>query len=60
MNKREHKNIYITYDTELKKFLESNNCYDVIYGLHPKTHNMFWVYERSELLNGLLDEWFKK
>lgn len=60
MEKREHRNIYVTYDTKLKEYLESNNCYDVVYGLHPRTKNMFWVYERSDLLNQLLSKWFNK
>lgn len=51
--------IYITYDKNLKDYLFNNGINDILYGINPKTNKRFWVYERNEYLNSLLDKWFK-
>ena len=51
--------IYVTYDINLKRFLANNGYENILYGLHPKTKRMFWVYERTDALASLLDKWFK-
>lgn len=49
--------IFTCYDVKQKKFFEKNGEHNLIYGLHPKTHKTFWVYERNEHFNELLREW---
>ena len=49
--------IFTCYDTNQKKFFEKNGEHNLIYGLHPKTNKLFWVYERNEHFNKLLKEW---
>lgn len=51
--------IYITYDGNLKRYLTKNGIDSILYGLHPKTKRMFWVYQRDEKLNEQLVNWFK-
>lgn len=57
-NKKTH--IYITYDTKLRDYLRQNGFCDVIYGLHPKTNNMFWIFERNKSFNQALEKWFNR
>lgn len=52
--------IYVTYDSNLKKELTKHNIDSILYGLHPKTNKMFWVYERTSELNNILNIWFSK
>lgn len=52
--------IYVTYDHNLKLYLHSFKIESILYGLHPKTNKMFWVYERNKLLQEKLDDWFKR
>ena len=52
--------IYVTYDYNLKQYLRKFNIENILYGLHPKTNRMFWVYERNCNLQEKLDNWFKK
>lgn len=52
--------IYITYDVNLKTYLKNNNISDILYGMHPKTNKLFWVYERNENFNKILNEWLNK
>ena len=52
--------IYVTYDINLKKYLELHGIENILYGLHPKTKNMFWVFRRDDELHRLLDLWFLK
>ena len=51
--------IYLTYDINLKKFLSDHGVKDIIYGMNPNTNKLFWVYERNEILNQLLNLWYK-
>lgn len=52
--------IFVTYDNNLKSFLKEMDVDDILYGMHPKTNKLFWVYERNDKLNSALDIWFKK
>ena len=52
--------IFICYDIKQKNFFEKNDEHNLIYGAHPKTHKLFWVYERNEHFNELLKEWANK
>ena len=52
--------IYITYDKNLKEYLRKNGIENILYGLHPKTLKMFWVYKRDNILQEKLDFWFNK
>lgn len=50
--------IYITYDINLKKFLSNRGIDNLLKAKHPKTDRLFWIYERNEILNKALDDWF--
>lgn len=52
--------IYVTYDISLKKHLRICGVNDILYGLHPKSLKPFWVYDRNEELEGILNSWFAK
>ena len=52
--------IFTCYDNKQKKFFESNNIRDILYGLHPKTIKPFWVYERDEKFNIAFKEWLSQ
>ena len=52
--------IYITYDKNLKEYLRKYGIENILYGLHPKTLKMFWVYKRDSVLQEKLDFWFNK
>ena len=52
--------VFITYDTKLKDFLTyKNGIRYAIKGLNEHNKKRFFVYERNEKLNKLLDEYFK-
>ena len=50
--------IYVTYDLNLKRYLNKNGIDNLIYGKNPKSNNMFWVFKRDDELNKLLDEYY--
>ena len=50
--------IYVTYDVELKRFLNNNGIDNLIYGQNPKSGNLFWVFKRCEKLNKLIDLYY--
>lgn len=52
--------IYITYDVSLKKKLRDYGINDILYGLNPKSLKPFWVYERTNELETILNSWFNK
>ena len=52
--------IFTCYNIKQKKYFEKNGEHNLIYGIHPKTKKMFWVYERNENFNKLLNEWVDK
>lgn len=54
-------NIYITYNPQLKDFLKNKGLKFIVCGLNPKPpHKTFWVFDRSEEFNKILDEWIAK
>lgn len=52
--------IYITYDVLLKRHLRNYGINDILYGLNPKSLKPFWVYERTNELEIVLNSWFNK
>lgn len=44
-------NIFICYDKKQRNFLRDKGFYDCVNGLHKKTLNPFWVFERNEIGN---------
>ena len=52
--------IYVTYDVSLKKKLRDYGINDILYGLNPKSLKPFWVYERTNELETILNSWFNK
>ena len=55
MNK--NSSIYTTYDINLKKYLYKNGIDNILYGLHPISRRMFWVYTRDENFEKILSKW---
>ena len=52
------KAVYLTYDVKLKTYLKNQGIRYIICGLAPnEPHNTFWVYERTEKFNSILNEW---
>lgn len=50
--------VYLTYDVKLKQYLKENGFRYIICGLSPnKPHSTFWVYERSNEFNNVLNAW---
>ncbi len=49
--------LFPCYSIPLRDFLQSKGIKYHLVGLHPETHNMFWVYEKNEILNKALLEW---
>lgn len=49
---------YITYNPQLKKFLDNKGIHHGVCGLNPKSNKTFWVYDRTKQeFNNALDEW---
>lgn len=51
--------LYICYSLPQRKFLSDNGVRYEIGGKSIKTDCPFWVYERNEKLDNLLNEWSK-
>lgn len=49
--------IFTCYDKIQKKYFESQGLTSLIYGLHPKTMKIFWVFERTDYFNKVFQEW---
>lgn len=55
------RSVYLTYDVKLKQHLKNKGFKYIICGLSPnEPHNTFWVYERDELFNNILNEWLSQ
>ena len=55
------RSVYLTYDVKLKQHLKNKGFRYIICGLSPnEPHNTFWVYERDELFNNVLNEWLSQ
>ena len=48
---------YYCYSYNQKKYLLENGEFCIIKGIHPVTQKKYWVFERNEKLNKLLDKW---
>ena len=49
---------YITYNPQLKKFLESNGVHHGVCGVNPRNNKTFWVYDRTkQTFNNVLNKW---
>lgn len=54
-------NFFFCYDVNLRNFLQFKkgiNC--ICHGLHPKTHNDFWLYLITDDLQQGIDEFKQK
>lgn len=50
--------IYTTYDnTEVNFYTYQNGCRYILKGLNENSKKRFYVYERNEQFNKLLNEW---
>lgn len=51
--------IYVTYDAALKRYLWNKcNIDTILYAKHPKTNKPLWVYERNQILEKALKDYF--
>ena len=51
--------IYTTYNVELKNYLSQNGIRYLVCGRAIKNPDkLFWVYERNQIFNAILNEWF--
>lgn len=50
---------FYCYNPKLRKYLDQNGTRWIEKGVHFKTGNPFWVFERSTRLSSLLDEFTK-
>ena len=49
---------FITYNPQLKKFLDNKNIHHGVCGVNPNNNKTFWVYDRTnEDFSNALDEW---
>ncbi|MFU8688465.1 hypothetical protein ACNA6I_01405 [Rossellomorea sp. FS2] len=48
---------FFCYSTTLYHFLKANQQRYIVAGLHERTHNKFWLFEKTPELNRLLDEY---
>lgn len=48
---------FYCYSWPLKEFLRLHSEISIVSGLHPNTNKKYWVFERNDNLNKLLDEW---
>ena len=44
-------NIFVCYDKKQRNFFRDKGFHDSVKGLHEKTLNPFWVFERNEIGN---------
>lgn len=49
--------LFPCYSVPLRDFLTSKGIRYELVGIHPETHNMFWVYIKTEKLNNATYEW---
>ena len=53
-------NLFPCYSIPMRDFLSNKGIRYELVGLHPESHNMFWVYIKNEKLRKALEEWSKK
>lgn len=49
--------LYYCYSYPQKDYLITNGLYCVVKGIHPKTNKKYWVFERNDKLDNLLNKW---
>lgn len=49
--------VYICYDKIQRNFFRDKGIRDVVYGIHPKTQKMFWVFLQTEEFDKAIKEW---
>ena len=49
--------LFPCYSVPLRDFLATKNIKYELVGIHPKNHNMFWVYIKDERLSKYLSKW---
>lgn len=52
--------IYVTYDINMRRYLNEKGFRYILCGLNPNNKDTFWVFERSENLNKHILTWYKK
>lgn len=48
---------YYCYSYPQKKYLMDNGQKYIIKGVHPNSHKIYWVFERNNSLDVLLNNW---
>ena len=48
---------YYCYSYNQKDYLISNGEFSVVKGIHPDTGKRYWVFERNDNLDRLLNQW---
>lgn len=51
--------IYRCYSVNLKDFMTQHNIRYFLVALDANTHRTFWVYEKTDSFNRLLQEWIE-
>ena len=49
--------LYYCYSINLRNYLTQNGKAYILCALNPNSYKRFWVYEKDEKLNTLLNEW---
>lgn len=49
--------LFICYSVPLRDYLSNMGIKYELVGMHPKTHNMFWVYIKNDNLKAALNSW---
>lgn len=52
--------LFPCYSVPMRDFFTYKGIKYELVGLHPVTHNMFWVYVKDEQLNKAMVEWLNK
>ena len=52
-----NKDVYRCYSVNLKQFMTKHGIEYFLVALDAKTYRTFWVYEKTERFNILLQEW---
>lgn len=52
--------VYVCYDKTQRNFFRDKGIKDVVYGLHPKTNRMFWVFLQTEEFGKAMNEWLSR
>lgn len=52
--------IFPCYSVAMRDFFISKGIRYELVGLHPDTHNMFWIFIKDQKLIKAMEEWAKK